>query len=240
MLSYNRATFSGLAVKKEDEALVPLLYAVEESDSPPTHWGEAIELRNPYDRLSVVNHSQGLYGTDSGGMPCVRRTKPPRYTIAWTASLSEGWSVSAVLHPTNDAKCFESFARLTESITKAIAFDFAVVDYINDATQQSFLPGIGVHTGHLRAYGITTAAPWTYFGPRIVAMTPGDAFAQALGTRAGWLKVSPTPWDAVHDVLVDRVHFVNQGLDVLGLRARVADPGYAVAGTSWHPLSSPV
>lgn len=238
MLSYNRATFAGLAVKKEDEVLVPLLYAVEESEAPATHWGETIELRNAYDRSSVLAHSQALYGSDESGTPCVRRTKPPRYTITWTTSLSESWSVKAVLHPTSDSHDFEQFAHLVESITKAIAFDFAVVDYINDATNESFLPGIGVHSGHLRKYGITTVTPWTYFGPRIIAMTPGDAFATSLGTGVGWLKLSPAPWHETHAVLLDRVQLANQGLDLLGLRARVADPGYAVPGTGWQPLVS--
>lgn len=240
MLSYNRATFSGVALKREDEVLVPLLEAIEGVESPPTHWGETIELRNPYDRLSVLNHSRGLYGTELGSLPCVQRTKPPRYTVSWTASINEGWSIDATLHPTTDPSSFEQFARLTKSITQAVAFDFAVVDYINDHTGESHLPGVGVHSGSLREYGITTAAPWTYFGPRIIAMVQEGAFTRLLGTGEGWLSLSPTPWFEVHSVLADRIRQVNEALDLLGLRVQRAPPGYAVRGKGWQPLMSPV
>ena len=158
----------------EVQRLLDILEA--ERNFPPTRWGAARGLRDPYDRDAILNAIKNA--GEEGITPSIKRAKAPfRYALEWyrckyTLSLL---SLNVILSDGAESTAMPAWLSLVDRIAAAFVVDYGHVDMFHanqpPATRMS-RGGSLDHLGYYWRFGPSTLFGRNYFGPRLLEIAP--------------------------------------------------------------------
>ena len=194
-----------------------------ERNAPPTHWGAARGLRDPYDRDAILNAIKNAAA--EGMTPSIKRSKKPfRYAITWYGGehVQSLLSLNLILSDGAESADMPAWLSLIDRIAAAFVVDYGHVDLFlanQSPTTRMSRDGSYDHLGYYWRFGLPTLFARNYFGPRLLEIAPElDPTVKTLGLPhallpSGSLRVDllAEPWTADPAQLKDaqsRIHSV--------------------------------
>jgi len=172
----NTQLFLGANLRSATEVARLLDVLEGESDFPPTRWGAAQGLRDPYDRKAILAAIEGA--GEEGMVPSIKRTKPPfRYEITWYGSdhVDGLFALDVMVSDGIEPALVPAWLTFIDRLASIFVVDWGHVDiFVAGQVPRTRMSSSGSndHLDYYWRFGLSTLFARNYFGPRLLEIAP--------------------------------------------------------------------